>query len=130
MPRPGTKITKFPPSTPTSTKIPTSTTLPTLPLTSENSSSTTDAYYPPPENEPISFPPEMTIDELIELRRIVGKNDPKYWAAFDEIQRKRDALHEAHQYSLLKAIQDLTIALYTVNKMKVPETVGKPFEED
>lgn len=144
MPRPGTKITSFPPqpttilptsagdmlppAQPTTTPLPGAlSTLPeALPLQPQN-------VGLPPElvaEEPVTFPPEMTIDELIETRRNVGKNSPIYWAAFDEIQKKRDLLFNAHLNSQLKAMQDLTIALYVVNKKKVPDTVGKPFPSD
>ena len=142
MPRPGTKITSFPPqpqttplsgalSTPlppiTGPIIPPQSSLPMpLPLQPQN------VGLPPQlvAEEPISFPDDMTIDELIETRRNVGKNSPIYWAAFDEIQRKRDMIYNAHFNSWCKAMQDNTIALYTVNKKKVPDTVGKPFLSD
>lgn len=131
MGRPGTKITSFPTPQHHTTPLPggLSTSPPTvlpapLPLQPQN------IGMPTVDTEPVSFPPETTIDELIELRRIVGKNDPKYWAAFDEIQRKRDIIFDAHVKSLCKASQDNTIALYTVNKKKVPETAGKPFASD
>ena len=116
---------------PTSTPLPGAlSTLPPMPLPLEIQPQNVGL---PPEliaDEPITFPPDMTIDELIELRRVIGKNDPKYWAAFDEIQKKRDYMYKIHHNSLMKALQDLTIAMYVVNKKKVPETVGKPFEGD
>ena len=142
MGRPGTKITSFPPQTPTTLPvIPQA--LATLPVPSTQPQAILPPPLPleaqpqniglPPElvaDEPISFPPEMTIDELIETRRNVGKNSPIYWAAFDEIQKKRDFMYKVHHNSLMKSLQDLTIAMYVVNKKKVPDTVGKPFESD
>ncbi len=80
--------------------------------------------------EPIVIDPDMTIEDLIDLRLVVGGKDPRYWAAHDQIQKKRDIIYEAHFNSQMKALQDLTIALYVVNKKKVPETVGKPFNKD
>ncbi|MHA1601481.1 MAG: hypothetical protein ACTSUI_00585 [Promethearchaeota archaeon] len=85
--------------------------------------------YPPASEEPITFPEDITITELIEIRRIIDKNDKRYWAAFDLIQLKRDEMMNAHYLATLKAMQDLTIALYKTNKMKIPAGVGKSFEE-
>ena len=141
MPRPGTKITSFP-TQPTTTLPPVQlqttplpgalSTLPSLPPPLPLAQQPQNIGLPPElvAEEPVSFPENMTIDELIEIRRDVGKNSPIYWAAFDEIQKKRDKMYLAHHLSQMKAIQDNTIALYTVNKMKVPETVGQPFESD
>lgn len=134
MGRPGTKITSFPPQTTTAgaSNIPQiqpfgKSTLPTpLPLQPQN-------VGLPPEliaEEPVSFPENITIDELIETRRNVGKNSPLYWAAFDEIQRKRDSISEAHFNSVCSAMQTLAIAMYKSAKIKVPKDVAKMVESD
>ena len=141
MPRPGTKITSFPPQ-PTTTLPPVQPILPTVSVHPLG-----DSILPPPlplemqpqniglppeliAEEPVTFPENITIDELMEIRRGIGKDDPRYWLIPTEIQHKRDKMYLAHHLSQMKALQDNTIALYKSNKMKVPKGVGQPFESD